>query len=713
VDAALVVRTPVIEALAGSGVRIVLVTAPGGYGKTSHVAAWARGDRRSVAWLTLEAVDNDPHALLTRVLDELAAVTDLDASGVPITGLMPRQYPTIAASRLARALAGISAAFVLVLDDIHVIESDASIDLLDAIVEAVPAGSELVLIGRGSRLNSVIRLRPNADVREVTLHDLAVGEQEAARILENLGVHASSDQVRRTVEEAEGWPVGVRLTGLLHRGPDEHWDSSPAPIAQERAIADYVWTQWLETSPAEDVEFLMRASVLPWLAGPLCDHVLERHDSAKVLRRIHEDRFVAIPLASDRDTFRLDPNTERHLHLRASGWFEAAGDDDLAVRHALAAGDLVRAERLVTAALPRLFTLGRSLTVQRWLDAFPRSYVHNRPPLCVAAGMSCLGVGDGDGALAWLQFGEHALERLGEAAGPLERAVFAAFRSMVRPDAVDASLRDAMAGYRGLPPGAWRAGACIALGSLSWMKGDLDTAASMLAQAAAEARVAAAPSVEAMSRGRLALVCSTRGDLEGAHRHAAWARHLQHHAGLDEMPTLHIVPAMVGLLAALDGHPETARQELQRSRRNLAYFDGNGVWVSVPTRLVLAETAVLLGDHSNAKLLVNEARALLAATPDATLAHQRVEALDEQLHRSHRSGPTGRFALTTAELRVLHFLPTNLHQSEIASRLYLSRFTVKSHVSAIYRKLGAKSRTEAVALARAAGLLPDDGSGGA
>jgi LuxR family maltose regulon positive regulatory protein len=56
-------------------------------------------------------------------------------------------------------------------------------------------------------------------------------------------------------------------------------------------------------------------------------------------------------------------------------------------------------------------------------------------------------------------------------------------------------------------------------------------------------------------------------------------------------------------------------------------------------------------------------------------------------------------------LNVIRFLPTNLSLGDIATRLYVSRNTVKSHVAAIYRKLGVSTRAEAVDVARGAGLL--------
>jgi DNA-binding CsgD family transcriptional regulator len=72
-------------------------------------------------------------------------------------------------------------------------------------------------------------------------------------------------------------------------------------------------------------------------------------------------------------------------------------------------------------------------------------------------------------------------------------------------------------------------------------------------------------------------------------------------------------------------------------------------------------------------------------------------------HRSTDARHLG--VLTHGETRVLHYLPTNLSAPEIAGELYLSVNTVRTHQRHLYQKLGARSRTQAVAQARALGLL--------
>jgi LuxR family maltose regulon positive regulatory protein len=69
------------------------------------------------------------------------------------------------------------------------------------------------------------------------------------------------------------------------------------------------------------------------------------------------------------------------------------------------------------------------------------------------------------------------------------------------------------------------------------------------------------------------------------------------------------------------------------------------------------------------------------------------------------SGKLGAAQLRQSELRVLRYLPTNLTAPEIATELYVSLNTVKTHTRNLYTKLGTHRRAEAVARARSLGLL--------
>jgi LuxR family maltose regulon positive regulatory protein len=160
------------------------------------------------------------------------------------------------------------------------------------------------------------------------------------------------------------------------------------------------------------------------------------------------------------------------------------------------------------------------------------------------------------------------------------------------------------------------------------------------------------------------------------------------------------------------------------------------VGTMVQALLVAAAAHDGLGDRGRAEDLVEQALDLaepdrlvlpFLVTPTAQLldlleghprhrtAHRALLSdLIDVLHGSAqtvRTSPPEALAedLSSSELRVLRFLPSNLSAGEIAAELYVSTSTVKTHMRHIYEKLGAHRRTEAVVRARELGLLGPSG----
>jgi LuxR family maltose regulon positive regulatory protein len=100
------------------------------------------------------------------------------------------------------------------------------------------------------------------------------------------------------------------------------------------------------------------------------------------------------------------------------------------------------------------------------------------------------------------------------------------------------------------------------------------------------------------------------------------------------------------------------------------------------------------------------ARQLRRGTAHRALVGELLEALDGSNGRSRSSAPLMVEPLSPREQAVLRYLPTMMSNQEIASELFVSVNTVKTHLKAIYRKLDVPGRREAVEAARALGLMP-------
>jgi LuxR family maltose regulon positive regulatory protein len=260
---------------------------------------------------------------------------------------------------------------------------------------------------------------------------------------------------------------------------------------------------------------------------------------------------------------------------------------------------------------------------------------------------------------------------------------------------------DAARAYELLPEdSSWRPICCLIEGVSHHLTGDRDAAEQRLLEGVRRATVAA-PNIQTLCLAQLALVAAERDDLESAAGYSARALAQVERYALRTYPTSALVFAASAAIRARRGRVDEAQEDAREARRLLGMLTDFMPWYVVETRLVLASAAVRLSDSPGARELVASAEPLVRRMPEATVLHEWIGlTLDRALDPS--SGPA---LLTTAELRILGFLPTHLSFREIADRLYVSANTVKTQAHAVYRKLDAGSRSEAVTRATEIGLI--------
>jgi LuxR family maltose regulon positive regulatory protein len=203
---------------------------------------------------------------------------------------------------------------------------------------------------------------------------------------------------------------------------------------------------------------------------------------------------------------------------------------------------------------------------------------------------------------------------------------------------------------------------------------------------------------------QLALMAVDRDDWDAAAGAIEEAREVvvRHH--LTHRPPQALLFAASTLVLAHHGEPR-AEAEALHTRRLLTMLNHVSSWIPIEARLVLGRAELVLGDTEVATVLAQEAGELLRRFPDPGLLERRSQELTTAI-----TSATGRAAgmsvpLTTAELRVLRYLPTHLSFQAMADELFVSRNTVKTQAIAIYRKLGVSSRGDAVDRATELGLL--------
>jgi LuxR family transcriptional regulator, maltose regulon positive regulatory protein len=718
--AGLVPRRRLIAQLMGArDVPLALLAAPAGYGKTTLLSQWADRDKRPFAWVAPDAGDNDPTRLLTSVVHALDAIEPIGYDVFRGLTAPPAMAPSVVIARLGRCLARSRRPCVLVVDDAHVLDDPAALDALIALADHLPAGFQLALASRGEPGAPLARLRAYRNVVELRTAAFAMTPSEAAAMLGEAGLHLDAAQVATLVTRTEGWPAGLYLGALSLCERPVAATAVDRFDGDDRLVADYLRQEMLSALGADELAFLMRTSVLDRLCGSLCDAVLERHGSADTLRDLSRSNVLLVPLDSTDDWYRyhsllagmlrtelrrLEPGLEPALHQRASAWHVDHDDPHRAIEHAIAAHDTRRAGELLLVNVPRFGPRGHVPVIRGWGE-FSDQQVADEPALALVAAATQLTTGDGARLGRWTAAAASGLTHAAaqDASAEVETGV-AMLRAGTGADGLGA-MREAAARAHPVQreDGPWRSICRLFEGVAGQLMGDRHGARTAL-QDGARSGIVAAPAIEALCVAQLAFLALDEVDWSAAEALTERAAAQVERCGMADYPTEALVFALSALVRARRGRIEEATRSLRRSRRLAAMLVDFIPWYEAEVRLALARAALSLGDVAGSRTLLDEAVPFVRRVPDGiVLAAWLADARADVDNAAEALGAG--WSLTTAELRVLRLLPSHLSFPEIAKRLYVSANTVKTHARAIYRKLQAGSRAEAVTRARDAGLI--------
>jgi ATP/maltotriose-dependent transcriptional regulator MalT len=496
--------------------KLTLIAAPAGFGKTTLVSAWVAGCDRQVAWLSLDAGENDPTLFLTYLVAALQTIAPTIGEGV--LGVLQASQPPPTEAILVALLNEITTLpdhFVLVLDDYHLIDAKPVDIALTYLVEYLPPQMHLVIATREDPDLPLARLRARGHLTELRATDLRFTASEAAAFLNQaMGLNLSAEDIAALEDRTEGWIAGLQLAALSMQGHQDVAGFIRAFAGDHRYIVDYLVEEVLQRQPEPVRRFLLQTSILDRLHGPLCDAVTGQEEGNARLEALERGNFFVVPLDDRRYWYRYhhlfaevlsaqllaeQPDQVATLHRRASAWYEQHGSAADAIRHALEACDFERAAGLVELAVPAMGRNRQEATVLGWLRALPDELVRARPVLSVHYAGALLLHGELEGVEARLRDAERWLDTTTD----MGELALASSAEMVVVDEVE---------FRGLPGmiAIYRAAIALALGNVA------DT------MTYARRALDLAPPDDHHRRGSaagfLGLAYWTRGDLEAAHR---------------------------------------------------------------------------------------------------------------------------------------------------------------------------------------------------
>ena len=717
-------RSSLVERLARSApCPVVSVVAPGGYGKTTLLSQWAESSGQAFAWVSVDEADNDPKVLLSYVAEALDAVEPIDERVFDALASPASSVPGSVVPRLGSAFSSMTSPVVLVLDDVHLLHNLECRSALSVLADHVPDGSQLVFAGRAQPPLRVARLRAEGKITEIGPRDLSFAREEASSLLRAAGVALGQEEMAELHDRTEGWPAGLYLAALYLREGGPLASATVSFGGDDQLVSEYMESEFLSRISLRQRAFLTRTAVLERMCGPLCDAVLQVSGSAAVLADLAGSNVLLVPLDRRGEWYRYhhlfrdmllaelgrrEPGMMPVLRRRAASWCLDNTMPEAALEYCMAAGDVDEAARLVGPLTVSAYRQGRVTTVQLWYGWLEdRGGIEAHPMAAVLASFFSALMGRAADAERWAdavdcwQYGDLARpdDPTAEAWAIMVRAVLC--RRGVEPMRADAdeAVRRFAAGSFLTPTPALMQGIARVL------CGDLDGGDASLEDAVRVGEQVGSPEDVAVALCERSLVAMARGRWDRAEALADQAWTVLRRAGIEESFATPLISALRARAAMHRGDVPAARRELLSAQHLRTLLTYSLPYLAVQARVELARVHLALADLAGARTLMHEVDDLLRRRPGLGTLVEEATAVQAQLSKDRGSSVPGASALTAAELRLLPLLSTHLSFPQIAEEMFLSRHTIKSQAMSIYRKLGAPSRSQAVARSRELGLL--------
>ncbi len=390
--------------------KLVLVSAPAGYGKTTLLVEWVHQAELPVAWLSLDRTENDPYTFLSHMIACIQTIypglgesmlAALDLAGLPPVNSL--------AAYLINEMTDKCGPVVIILDDFHQIQNEKVIDLLCYFIDHQPPQVHLLIASRADLPASYARLRACGDASIIDNDALRFTNVETHSFLEKaLGARITREDIDILDARTEGWIAAIQMAAIALRSEQYTAEYVSNFSGLDRQINDYLIIEVLQRQPPEIQRFLLKTSILNKLNAGLCNAVLKIHNSQEILERLERLGMFVIPLDRKRVWYRYHhlfaellssqlnntfPEEINPLHLIASDWYKNEGMLDDAIDHTLAAGEYDLVIDWISGLFEDIYAKGKFNTFLEWIDRIPPLYTDRNPALLILQVLSMFEMG--------------------------------------------------------------------------------------------------------------------------------------------------------------------------------------------------------------------------------------------------------------------------------------------------------------------------------
>ncbi|NJD59254.1 MAG: hypothetical protein FIA98_07630, partial [Anaerolineae bacterium] len=393
--------------------RMVLISAPAGYGKSSLLAEFLTSIDLPAAWYQLDPTDSDPYIFMTYLIEAMrrmrmthlprGAILGQNAEALlenPQSISEPLQVMTVLINELSEQL---NQPCLVVMDDYHYITSLVVHQLVDYLLENAPPVFHLVLSTRIDPPLSLARLRARGNLAELRLNDLRFREDEISELLQMDVPGLSTESLNMLNEKTEGWAAALQIVRSSLAGCDSAGASEviSSLSGSQRFVFEYLTDEVFRRQPESTQQFLLHTAVLAQMDQPACNALTGMSDAQEMLEKLEEQNIFVTSLDVHRQWYRYhylfrefllsklrreQVELLKKLEGEAGRYYEALSEWDTAFQHYLQADEPESASRCACSFAANYVERGRVEALHRYLSSLPPDVINRYPELLLQLG---------------------------------------------------------------------------------------------------------------------------------------------------------------------------------------------------------------------------------------------------------------------------------------------------------------------------------------
>lgn len=386
--------------------KLVLLSAPAGYGKTSLLIDLAHNIDMKLCWLSLDALDQEPQRFIAYFIASIAQrfprFGNRSLSSLNSLTSLDQGFENLIVTLVNEIYERIGEHFVIVLDDYQFVDDVPPIrDFVNRFIQLVGENCHLILSSRTvPALPDMLLMIARDQVGGLSLLELAFQQEEIRTFFQrNFNINLSEEAAAELVKRTEGWITGLYLSRWA--GNDSMPDPVRAALTINVDVFDYLGQQVLDRQPAKLRNFLLQTSLLDEFDAELCGAVFnelssQKTDWKKMVKAVQQNNLFVLPVGPEGKWIRYHHLFQDFLQLqmreqyperaavilrRAVRVYARRGEWERAYRICEQQGDPNALIGLVEEAGTFLIQSDRFITLGNWLDKIPDTLTRDRPVL--------------------------------------------------------------------------------------------------------------------------------------------------------------------------------------------------------------------------------------------------------------------------------------------------------------------------------------------